>query len=144
LQYVCSLFDKISWLLCCCLVARLLLLLQDATKGTNTTLLIPAKISPINGTDLAGLVSAISGAQPPILNLDICAYVNCPADVLKLYMNFNSDIAALQSVLTTRVVRRRMAKMTVKVSRNAPRRTTKLGNKLGRKRTSKKTGPKKR
>jgi hypothetical protein len=121
----------------------LLLLLQDATKGTNTTLLIPAKVTPMNGTDLAGLVSAISGAQPPILNVDLCAYVNCPADVLKLYVNFNSNITSLQSVLTSRVVRRRMAKMTVKVSRNATRRTTKRGTKQkAHRRKSKKTGPK--
>ncbi|WIA08019.1 hypothetical protein OEZ85_007489 [Tetradesmus obliquus] len=115
----------------------------DATKGTNTTLLIPAKVTPINGTDLAGLVEAIGGAKPPVLNVDLCAYVICPADVLKLSMSFNSNITSLQSVLTSRVVRRRMAKMTVKVSRNAKRPTTKRGTKQkAHRRKSKTAGPK--
>jgi hypothetical protein len=44
-------------------------------------------------------------------------------------VSFNSNIEALQSVLMSRVVRHKMKQMTVKVSRNAPRRTTKRGGK---------------
>jgi hypothetical protein len=110
----------------CCAFLRFVVL-QDATKGTNTTLLIAAKVQPISGVDLAGLVSAIKNAQPPIFGVDPGAYVNVPADVLQLFVSFNSNIEALQSVLMSRVVRHKMKKMTVKVSRNAARRTTKRG-----------------